>query len=189
MALTLTNERRDSIIRIAVKSTFTARREALEVENSSLAELAYSHLYPNDIQIKMNALPSEFFNQTSVVYAYRPGDNRDPIALALISSKKVKALDREYRHPAYYPETGSAIASRVIKLKADCDRLESDESTFKSELKRFLAGITTVKKLKEVWPEGQEFYAHLLADQPNKAALAIVPETINAMIGTMKEVK
>jgi hypothetical protein len=189
MSLALTNERRDSIIRAALKSTFTARKEALKVENNALAELAYSHLYPNDVQLKMAALPAEFFSQTSSIFAYLPGNGRDPVSLVLTSSRKISARDKDYRRPAYTMDKDNAITARVTKLKDDSNRLEADENSFKSELRRFLAGITTVKKLQAVWPEGEEFYKHLLDDASPKNALAIIPDTINAMIGTMKEVK
>jgi hypothetical protein len=187
MALPLTNERRDSILCNAQDLTFAARREAIKQESNRLAELAYSHLYPADVQAKMNALPVEFFSQTSTIFAYLPG-NGDSVNLDLISSRRVGACDREWRRPAYYLVTGSAVTECVVKLKADRGQLAQDVNTFKSELRRFLAGITTVKKLKEVWPEGEEFYKHLLGDDAPKNALAVRPETINALIGSMKEV-
>ena len=137
----------------------------------------------------MAALPAEFFSETSSIYAYLPGSGRDPVSLVLTSSRKISARDKDYRRPTYTVEKDNAITARVTKLKADSDRLEADENSFKSELRRFLAGITTVKKLQAVWPEGEEFYKHLLGESPAKNALAIIPDTINAMLQAMKEVK
>jgi hypothetical protein len=181
----LTNDHRDLIIALAQDDVFKARKATLAKESNALAFLAYENLYPLSIQVKMEALPPEFFQQTSTMFILCPGKNESKIQVNLTSSKRIAAHDNEWKRPCWQLAEGSKTIARVKKLVADSTKLDNDKHTFKTELAKFLRQITTVKKLQDAWPEGLPYYKNLAPAKVENPP-AIIPDNINEMILSMR---
>jgi hypothetical protein len=179
----LTNDHRAQITHRALDAKFKNIDSRLKSIAVVLALDVYNYLYDPDIRAKMNTLPSEFFPQKSVVYVKTLGGMEEAIQLA--QSFKISARDNCYWQPCLNfkaeldvtSPTGVVARSMLNELNNRIERYvrsvkerEVEYGNTRRTIKAFLTPINTDKVLADVWPEGIEFYKHLV-----KAKAAPVP--------------
>lgn len=187
----LTNDLRDKIVRSAVQKVFAERRNDLKKEDGKLAMLVYDILYPKDIQNRMNALPAEFFNQSSHVYALDSATSRSSeyIKLTLTSSRRISARDNSWKAPCLtIHSVDTPLACRIRTLVKKQGKCDLDQANLETHLRRMLAGIHTLKQLQAEWPDGADYYAGVTPTPPVINVPAIRGVDITAMILGLEEV-
>lgn len=178
----LTESTKNSIIDRTVRETLKSRREKLAKREDVLAGVIYSRLYPAEIIKKMNALPEEFFSQQRTMHLK---DGARTFDLDLLSPRKVSAADsKSWKNPLLVvcSKKDSGLTREATTIEEKAAALHDDERALRKKLSLFLAGITTMKRLEETWPEGKKFYAEEAAPAPLANPPAIISAEIDAMI-------
>jgi hypothetical protein len=159
----LTESCKREIIRKAINATFADREKKIKAQENSLAETVYHLIYTEGILCKMKQLPDGFFNQESNVYiGYGSETSSEDIFLALSQSHIVSANDKHWNRPRLGVVGIKGKEDELIiearKIGAIKKKIDIDTRAMEIKLRQFLAGITTWKKLEEIWPEGKEYF-------------------------------
>lgn len=157
----LTIAMKDKITSFTVNGTLKARSTRLKETEQALAQLVYDRIYEPVLQSKMYALPDGFLSEKSSVYVRCLGSSC--FELGLKESKRVATSDAyNYQRPYFdFGGEDSAVTRRLAKFRDDNAALKRDRDTLRNTIQKMLAGITTLKRLQEEWPEGEEFYKDL----------------------------
>lgn len=177
----LTKEDKRVIANNAVRIALEDHRKRLGEFENALAVRGYEECYPVDVISKMNALPLEFFYQTSIIYV-RTGEY-GVAALNMKSSRRVSAADNAFRRPLWEPS--DAIQSMVKGFCADRDNFRTGELTLHKEVVTLLNPLTTLSKLQQVWPEGEPYYRFITERTPVENPPAVLPAKVNALLATL----
>lgn len=131
--------------------------------------------------LKMNGLDES---------SYRDGKYVGPHTLqclALFNSKISPDVTKKYvDHNRSYitlNEPGK-LYDRLSQSDSDIESLSREVVGFRRQVKGALSQVTTVKKLKEVWPEAVPYLPELVKQQSTAVALPV--ETLNAICGLPK---
>lgn len=180
----LTNDMRDSITRSAVEGTLSKRAEWLKRESSALAGLVYDRIYQPIEQTQMSVLTDGFFYERSEIYVQLPKSLKsgDRILLNLTSSKRIAAKHNCYREPCWKCEEDNAVVRRILNYSDKLQKYKDDEQELRSSIRRMLAGIMTVKRLEEEWPQGLPYYQNKKPMPPTKNVPAIRGTDITKMM-------
>lgn len=182
MTIRLTNDLRAAITAAAITNAFDKKKSLLEKVESELAIEAYKVVFSKNELDAVTKLPKNWvrydeclrFNVAgqSITLNTRPG-------LAVPYSV---AGARGYGcHILGVIESGE-LCDRIQKHAADKETYKAIRSSTQKKLEAMLNKITTLKKLREVWPEGVEFYQKY--EEPKQAALpAIRMDEINVALG------
>lgn len=177
----LTKEDKRVIVNNAVRIALEGRRKKLSDFENALAVRGYEECYPIDVISKMNALPFEFFFQTSAIYV-RMGE-RGVAVLNMKSSRRVSAADNAFRRPLWKPS--EAVQNMVKGFCVERDNLQTDELTLRKEIEILLTPITTFSKLQRTWPEGAPYYRFITARTPVENPPAVLPTKVNTLLATL----
>lgn len=176
----LTKDMRNRIVINAVIGVLKKRHEALDKESNALAILVYDQIYPTDIQTQMAKLPDEFFQQNSVI---RVEIDCEDIVLKMTSSRKVSAVDSQWHRPRVKLEELSDAKKKRICAFSDAQKaLLVDTNNLKTKLRTLLNGITTMKRLREEWPDGAEYYKDQMPTPPIQNLPAVRGIDVTALI-------
>lgn len=182
MSVRLTNDLREIIANRAVKHAFDPKFKAWKDEEDKLAREAYGAIFPAAELAAIAKIPSNWVRHDNCL-RFNVGGLR--IALRVQGD----GLAVPYRIGQY---SGYGCHELGVIQPGDlCDRIRKHVSAVEAEksamhranaqLKAMLAKISTLKKLREIWPEGQQFYAQY---EEVKASLpAIRVDEINAALG------
>ena len=179
----LTKEMKHKIREKAIQMTFAERSEALAKESNRLAELVYTALYPPEIVAAMNRLPEEFFSQTR---SFAVKISKQYVHVNLTSSRRIGAHHQYRSYIEYAPENGEILTS-AQRLVQERTRLEADTEILRAELRTLITPITTMKRLRELWPEGEEFYKSFDAAPPKDNLPAVDVPTLNSLMQRMRK--
>lgn len=95
-------------------------------------------------------------------------------------AEKYVAVDRNY----LTLNKPGKLYDRLAVSDYNIDSLYDEVHAFRVQVKGALSSVTTVNKLKEVWPDAVPFLP--LAAKPQSAALALPVDTLNAICGLPK---
>jgi len=183
----ITNDMRTAILNAALTGVFKERQQKLDTEGDELAKLVYDQLYPTDIQTIMQKLPSGYFREATCMY-YHSAQTNNKHRLMLKSSRRISAADDHgWNTPAWLPVAPSNLTARMDRLVLDRMKLDSDKATLKSSIQRMLAGISTLKRLEEEWPDGSAYYSEAKPAPPTQNVPAIRGADITKMIMELGE--
>lgn len=184
----LTKYSREAIARRAVAHAFDPRQEALAEAEDALAREAYNTIFPAPEQALVAKVPSNWFRLDACLQ-FNVGGQR------ITLNVKGDGLPVPYR--ASGMEYGGYHCNQigVIEHGELCDRIQTHAAlvdTVKSERRtalrateKMLEAVTTTGKLKEVWPQGEQFYAEY-EDRPAPALPAVRVDEINNMLGLVE---
>lgn len=181
----LTNDLRDAIARAAVAHAFDPKKEALATQEDALAREAYAVIIPQSETALVAAVPENWFRLDECLRFNAGGYN---VTLSLIG----QGLPVPYRPRGGEDEGYHCHRLGSIPPGDLCDRVRAhveEKETYKSErsvahraVTNLLHGVTTMKRLKEVWPQGEQFF-----DPYRNAPVASLPavrvDEVNAMLG------
>lgn len=128
-----------------------------------------------------------FLNKLAIYINQREsGQSKELIELTLSSSKKVSALDNQWKRPRYeMKDVESSTARRINALIKNCNRLELDEDNLRISIRTLLRGINTLKRLREEWPDGEAYYKSFIPAAPTKNVPAVRGTDIMRMISEL----
>lgn len=181
----LTKYSREAIARRAVGHAFDPKQEAVLVAEDALAREAYALTFSEAELALVRAVPDNWFRLDECL-RFNVGGQQ--IVLRVIGD----GLPVPYRRlNDDYGGYGCNILG-VIEHGDLCDRIQKHAQhaeTVKSERRAalrateaMLDAVTTTGKLKEIWPEGELFYAQY-DDKPAPNLPAIRVDEINALLG------
>lgn len=181
----LTNDVRDGIAYTAITQSFAARVAAFDAAEDALAREAYNSLFPAAEQKLVAKVPENWFRLDACL-RFNVGGQRIDISVS------GEGLPVPYKQRG---TTGGGYHCNqlgVIPLGDLCDRIQEHAAAkerFKEErraaeraVKAMLNSVTTISKLKKVWPEGAPFYAQI--EGATVVSLPAIRATeVNAMLG------
>lgn len=182
----LTNSARESIALVAVAHSFDPKAEALAVTENDLAREAYASLIPDAERAIVEALPQGWVRRDECLRFNAAG-----YSVRLRTTGE--ALPVPYRprgsdHGGYgCNEIGTIphgdLADRIqAHAQAVEDMRVARRRAYNATLK-MLSTVSTVKRLREAWPEGALFYSAYENDNTAVALPAVRVDEVNAMLG------
>lgn len=166
----LTEYSRARILERVLTHRFQAQRDAVEKRKLELGLKFYNDLYPKDIQKKMAALPSDFFDTNAhahVVFGEESGTHKH---VEFDKERQTSYYGRR-RVQKVYPLQHPLVVEYEQYEAAD-QQLNADTNALHREVYAVLRSVTTDKKLLQVWPEVAPFLR--AADEPEPASLPAV---------------
>lgn len=181
----LTKDLRQSIANAAVAHSFDPKADAHKVAEDALAREAYAHVIPASEVAAAEAMPSNWYRRDACLRFNAGGYT---VRLNLIGDGL----------PVPYQAKGEAYGGYHCAVLGSippgdlCDRIQAhaqDGEQLKAERRKayqavfaMLEGVSTLKRLAEVWPDGEQFYKRY-AETPAASLPAVRVDEINAMLG------
>lgn len=180
----LTSDLRAIIRDAAVKASFAERDAEIAKCEADLAKQAYEATFVPEIRALVAQVPGNWFRNDACLnfnvggmrIQLKTGGNGYPVPYQSASGRGYGCHD----------EIG------VIQAGDLCDRIQAHAKAKEDQrtkakaayrgLDALLASVSSVKKLKEIWPEGEQFYARFLdASAPSLPAVRFAE--INQVLG------
>lgn len=185
----LTNDMRSMIAKSAVKAAFAERDAAFAAAEADLAREAYEATFPAEVRALVAEVPGNWFR-------------KDPCLNFNVGGLRIQLQTEGAGYPVPYcsasgrgygchAEIGTImpgdLCERIRSHAVDKEAASERKKQAKRDLDALLASISTVSKLKSVWPEGEPFYARFMdAAAPSLPAIqfAAVNEALGLPIST-----
>lgn len=181
----LTNYTREAIAEAALKAAFEPKKQALLTAEDALAREAYAAVFTPDEVKKAKALPANWLR-------------RDPCLHFNVNGLRIELCTIEQHLPVPYQsksgergygchrQQGSIsagdLADRITAHAMAKEKLRDEKRDASNKLSAMLSSISTMNKLKETWPEGEQFYAQFMqVAAPLPPAIRV--DEINSALG------
>ncbi len=184
----LTNYIRESIARSAINHAFDPKKEALSVTEDALACVAYAFVFSKKETDLVGKVPEYWFRLDSCLRFNVGGQS---ITLKLKKGLPVPYGTKNGSDSGYHCHNLGVIPHGDL-----CDRIQAHAQALEAykeqrrgaerQVKAMLDAVTTTGKLKEVWPEGEQFYS-VYDDVAAPKLPALRVDEINAMLGLASE--
>lgn len=181
----LTRHTRDAIAYAAINFAFDPKEEALRQAEDKLAREAYAEVFPKKETDLIANVPENWFRIDACLKFNVGGQT---IVLRTIDS----GLPVPYRrkgsdYGGYHCQSLGTIqpgdlCDRIQEHAQTKEKLKEERERARSQIKAMLTSVTTVKKLAEAWPEGEQFYSKYLKREAPQVPTIRVDE-INTMLG------
>lgn len=182
---TLTNGIRDSILSRAISEAFADKKKAIASEEEALAIKLYKAVVPADEIKAAKAMKSGWIRKDRCLRF-----NAGGYSLNLC----LRSRDDDTGLPVKYGNSCNTIGSVTGELATEAqlfankkEKLRTEETQAVTKMRAFLNSFTTMKKMKEAWPEGKKFYSMFDVERKKDNLPAIVTKEINAMLGLKKK--
>ena len=156
----LTKAMKEVIIEKAVNQTMKPLVDAYDKRRAEFAQMLYNHMYSEVEQQKMQALPDGWL-LTKKDLRISLSDGACTVYATLPDYMRVLAVDREYRDfdasswsLGLKRKVRNTDAAMTIEYQANRDKAQE----LRRALEQLVMPCTTLKKLREVWPEGEAFF-------------------------------
>jgi hypothetical protein len=178
----LTNKEHDNIIQKAIIAKFQPIRDGLRKRESEIALRAYKSLYDPAVLRQAAKLPKGWLRTDGCLRFNAGGfrivlNTKDPVLVPSGNS-------------GYCNDLGSLtgdISKEVQDFATEKEQAKKDEQVAAEKLKALLYSITSLKRLKELWPEGKKFYAYLDEAAVIGGLPAIRFDDVNVLLGLPKK--
>ena len=181
----LTKEIKRNIREAAVKAAMAKKTAALKKRAADLGDRVYEDYYGVYLQT-ISKLPETFFNRHEEADLEWRTDRRHTLRVEMSRCRPFAAIHRPYYTPTVELTRPDFIAA-ATKLKEDWKAFAVLENELRSKIQGLLAPITTLKRLREIWPEGEPFFPGeqtivnapmVVADEVNELMKEVMEETI-----------
>ena len=154
----LTQDKRRTIARRARDHATDARVEQLRKDEEALALRIYEFRY-EDIAARMNDLPDGWLPVTNTMRVASDRSN----GLEVSQLFPLRSVKRIPMHPsdARRFAMNHKLREEAIRLRAEQESITQDRKDIYDQTLSLLKSVTTLKRLKEVWPDGSQFYEDL----------------------------
>lgn len=180
----LTNHTREAIARAAIAFAFDPKEEALKQAEDALAREAHAFLFPKKVIDTAKSLPKGWISHLATLKLNAGGQQ---IEIRASEALPVPASDKNGNSAGYYGymvgtiPTGE-LSDRIQGHAQAKEKLSDEKTVARRQVEAMLSNVTTVKKLAEAWPEGEQFYSkYLEREAPQVPALRV--DEINAILG------
>lgn len=156
----LTKQLRRAIIANCVQHTFTERNDTLEQMRQELADILYERAFGTAARLAAT-LPKYWFLWRQDIsiqckgfthWSNKPAEPRASLAMS-----------RERPMPEHITEQftikpGDALAQRAEDIVKTHQSIYADRRKLELHLQTLLESVTTLEKLRTLWPEGESFF-------------------------------
>jgi hypothetical protein len=172
----LTKEIRERIVGMATGEYFTPKKKAIDAQEHDLGMELYHHVFNADELAKVSALPRFWLRHDGCLRFNCGGyDIRFTVKTAVPVPYST--------HCASLGSVTGALSDKAQAFAQSKQDLGRDYDRAKIALMKMLESVSTVKRLKQIWPEGEKFYAQYL-DTPERPGVPAIQVTeINKMLG------
>lgn len=175
----LTGMDRDGIVRRAVKHAFEKEDAALAKRESALARRCYNAIFSLSIRKMADALPREWACTTG-----KPSFNVGGLHIALVSDEALR-IPYTSQHCRLGDIKDRALIDAVNELLAAKKQRDEKRKQVEAATKAIVNSCGTTKQLREIWPQGEQFYTHI-EPQPRAQLPAAQIQQLNEMLGLKK---
>jgi hypothetical protein len=166
-----------------VAEVFTGRRERLQRNREAFGLKVYRGIVSADEEMTMRNLGARFVprgTSFAVILQDKADGGRNYEALSLSSERPIPGCLAGRGATETIVDAG--LVEELHGLAMEEASIRRDREAMEGKLRSLLGSCSTVKRLKETWPEGARWYESL--DRPVvKAALpAVIPQEVNRMI-------
>ena len=167
---------RKKLVDAALKRAFGDLEEQYSLREDMLVKVFYAILFKPEVFKAISVLGSDWLTyQTSHRF------NVCGMTFDLRSREKM-AYPRGKSHPIGVIKD-EVQKERVLTLLDEQKKLAEKKSQVKAQLEALVGSVTTLKRLKEIWPEGKEVWSVLDDKEPEKIYLpAVQMEELNATL-------
>lgn len=168
MSAALTRAAKEAAIQKALSRAFGARITQLDAALTRLADDLYEHYFGAEAKT-VAKVPQRWLTMRSEVRLQSAGWGRSASReadrfseqwpdddLKMSSSRPVPA-EHSYSKPYVAPET-PALKAQADSVAKEHQAIAKDRAQLRTSLNALLAPIRTYKKLREVWPEGEDLF-------------------------------
>lgn len=182
----LTNGIRDGITARAVAHAFDPKAEALAVQGDGLAREAYAYVFPASETALVAKVPENWFRLDQCL-RFNVGGYTIRLTLAgdgLPVPYRAKGSD----HGGYGCNNLGVIPAgdlcdRIRAHAQATEDLKKDRQSARRSVQTLLSGVTTIKRLREVWPEGEAFFKPYEEVLGAPGLPAVRVDEVNAALG------
>ncbi|OYW51807.1 MAG: hypothetical protein B7Z29_21190 [Hyphomicrobium sp. 12-62-95] len=180
----LTNDIRGAIHKAAVTAAFAEREAAMKAAEAALAVEAYEATFSEDVLALVAKVPANWFR-------------KDRCLNFNVGGLRIRLNTSDYGLPVPYQSAGGRgygcheeigtvmpgdLCDRIQAHAKAKEALRDQYKRAEKDLEMLLLSISTVNKLKEVWPEGEPFYSRFL-DTRAPSLPAIRFAEVNKVLG------
>jgi len=175
----ITNDLKTTIWENMRKKVFGERLKTLSRNKVEFADFVYGEMYTED-QIKMmKEAPDGAFVMSNTVKFHNDSGNRKESTMSV--ARPFFYIDSDNWKGRFFPNASHVFVKNEIIFKKS-QEIEKEERKLHSSVMSAMAGITTLKKLLEVWPEVTNY----LPSEDAPVYLPAIPFAgINEMIAAM----
>lgn len=148
----LTNDIRDQIERRAIDAAFKKETEALDKQQSRLVAICYKNLFLASARNAAAAMPKGWISQTSEFLFNIDGEQ------IRLKSTETFLVPATHCWSKSYVLKSAELTAEVRAWAHAKEDLRTRKKQATAALSGMLLSVSTIKKLFEVWPEGQAFY-------------------------------
>lgn len=173
----LTKTIRESIVRKATNEAFQKERDALLVEEHKIGLTLYKSVFDKKVLTAVNKLPKTWLRMDDCLRFNSGGmELRFDVKPAVPVPSERGYCQRLGTLTPEMADVAQAFANKKEDAVARYNRA-------KRELMALLDSVSTFKKLKEVWPEGADYYTTFDVERTITNVPAVVVSEINKMLG------
>ncbi|MFB0491985.1 hypothetical protein ABIE45_004571 [Methylobacterium sp. OAE515] len=179
-SIRLTNLDRDNVVAAALTSAFAERRASLDLAADRLGRTCYDSVFKASERKAAAAMPKGWLRLDSCL-RFNVGGLDVVLNLVGEGVPVPGGAGRDCRRLGAVadPDLVGAVQAHL----ADVERLKDDRAKAKSSLRALLYSVSTVKALRELWPEGEPFLAGLASKAGAPGLPAPQISELNAMLG------
>lgn len=163
----LTNEVREQIQNAALTASFKKETEALAKQESKLAALCYKSLFLASARTAAAAMPKGWISQANGFLLNVGGEQ------IRLTSKELFLVPTTHHHHESYVLKNADLAAEVRAWAHAKEDVRNRRKQAGAALNGMLLSVSTIKKLFEVWPEGQAFYKNCAPSPTNLPAVHV----------------
>jgi len=179
----LTKYTRECISKLAVEFAFNPKIEALNAAEDELAREAHAHIFKKSELDQISKVPANWIRLDSCLHFNVMGQR---IYLRTLSD----GLPVPYKIGEYAGyscrELGSIeagdLCDRIQNHAMQVEKYKTERAMASRKVLALVESVTTIKKLREIWPEGEQFYQMYELAQATKLPAVPVAD-VNAALG------
>lgn len=184
MAIKLNQSNRASIIDKAMSVAFGHVDSAYEAKRVVVANRLYDHAFPADVVKRASALPVEWIAKADHLTLSRRGF-RDRWETCDSKPNRELRFGKSRPWPNFVGDIFKIgdehpLCADVDELVVACREIWGAKQQFKSNLTNLLHSVSTVEKLRQVWPEGEPYFP-----KPAPVVALPVPADLAAKVNAM----
>jgi hypothetical protein len=175
----LTNQDRDSVVKAAIQESFTERHRALKAEEDRLARRCYDTVFPASVRKAAASMPAGWLRSDTCLRFNVGGLN---IRLD-IAGDGLRVPSQQWNCERLGNVADEALIVEVQAFLQARDGLKAEREKAQQSLKALLYSVTTLKALRDLWPEGEPFFRGLASKTGAPGLPAPQITELNAMLG------
>lgn len=184
-SIRLTNYDRDNVAGAAIAASFKDREATIASEGDRLGRLCYETVFTAAERKAAKAMPKGWLRLDACLH-FNVGGMSIRFDL-LDDGVPVPATNRGYCSSRLGSISDPDVVGAVTKHASDVETLKKDREKARSSLKGLLYSVTTLKALRDIWPEGELFFVGLTSKAGAPGLPAPQITELNAMLGLQKE--